>query len=314
MISKVLVCGSIAYDHLMTYDGNFNEVLGEHDLSALSVSFLVSSKERHFGGCGANMAYSLSLLEVPNILFAAVGEGDFGAYESHLKQLGVITHYLAKDSTNETSAAFILSDKAGRQIAMFNPGASANTNLAMDLDEIVSNEKIAMMIIGPENPGRVLAMVDEAVKYNIPYLFDPGQITHVFDGETLLKIADKAYCLIANEFEFQLIQEKTGLSLKQLAERSNMLVCTLGENGCKAYLKGKEYNIEAIKPERFVDATGCGDAFRAAFIKGLLEERDFADCLRMGTLMGAVVAAEQGTQNHHITLADFERYYKKVFK
>lgn len=314
MTKKVLVCGSVAYDHLMNFDGHFNEVLGEHDLNSLSVSFLVSNKERHFGGCGANMAYSLSLLQVPNILFAAVGETDFEAYEGRLSRLGVETKYLAKDAINETSAAFILSDKEARQIAMFNPGASANTNLAMDLNDIVKNEEIALMIIGPENPQRVLAMVDEAVKNHIPYLFDPGQITHVFDGETLLRIAGKAHCLIANEFEFQLIQEKTGLSLEQLAEKCNILICTLGEKGCKAYFQGKEHNIEAIKPEKFVDATGCGDAFRAALIKGLLEEKDFEDCLRMGTLMGAIVAAEQGTQNHNTSLEDFERYYKKVFR
>lgn len=314
MTNKVLVCGSVAYDYLMTFAGDFQEVLGTHDLSSLSVSFLADSKERHFGGCGANIAYNLGLLNVPSVLFAAVGSADFTEYENRLQRLGVDTGYLAKDEVNDTSAAFILSDKGGRQIAIFHPGASANTSLAMELKDVVDREEIQLMIIGPENPQRVLAVVDEAVKYRIPFLFDPGQITHIFDGETILKIAQQAKCLIANEFEFQLIQEKTGLSLSQLAEQVEMLVCTLAERGCTAYYQGQEYTVPAVEPERFVDATGCGDAFRAAFIKGLLKDRSFEDCLRMGALMGAVVAAEQGTQNHKITLTDFERYYKKFFK
>lgn len=316
MKNKVLVCGSVAYDYLMTFEGDFQEVLGVHDLSSLSVSFLAASKERHFGGCGANIVYNLSLLGVSNILFSAVGSADFAEYESRLQRLGVDTSYLARDEINDTSAAFILSDKAGRQIAIFHPGASANVDLAMDLKHVVEaeGEQLKMIIIGPENPQRVLTIVDEAVKYKIPFLFDPGQITHVFDGPTLLKVAQQAKCLIANEFEFQLIQEKTKMDLPQLAEQVEMLICTLAERGCIAYYKGQEYKLAAVDPERFVDATGCGDAFRAAFVKGLLEGQSFEDCLKMGALMGAVVAAEQGTQNHQLSLADFERYFKKVFK
>jgi len=313
-MTKILVSGSIAYDYLMSFDGDFNSVLGEQDLSALSVSFLVNQKERFFGGCGANIAYNLSLLHVPSVLVGAVGESDFTDYETRLNELGVETKYLQKDTANETSSAYILSDLGARQIAMFNPGASANTNLAMNLDSIIENEEVELMIIGPENPQRMLKMVDEAVKHQIPFLFDPGQLTHVFDAETLLRVATQAHTLIANEFEFQIIQEKTNLSLQQLAEKIETIICTMGENGCVAYLKGEKIVEKAVKPENFVDATGCGDAFRAGYIKAILGGKPFVECLQFGNLMGSLASQEKGTQKHNFTLEHIENYYNKLFK
>lgn len=316
MKNKVIVCGSIAYDYLMNFDGDFNEVIGSHDLNSLSVSFLANKKERHFGGCGANIAYNMGLLGLETILFAAVGQYDFGDYKARLDRLGVNTGYLALDENNDTSSAYILSDNGARQIAMFHPGASSNIKLAMDLDQIVKaeGEQIKMLVLSPENPQRVFSIAQEAIKYQIPYFFDPGQITHVFDEETLSYLINNAECLIANEFEFQIIEEKCKLSTKELAKKIPMLVCTLGEKGSLAYLRGEKHEIDALKPEKFVDATGCGDAFRAGFIKGLIEGREFQNCLQMGTIMGTIVAQEHGTQTHQISLADFDRYLSNAFK
>ena len=293
----VLICGSLAFDTIMTFEGRFADQILAEQLHILNVSFLVPSLRRDFGGCAGNIAYSLNLLGGKALPMATLGS-DGADYLQRLEALGIGTRFVRQVDDAYTAQAMIMTDIDNNQITAFHPGAmmQAHGN-AIDQD---SAHGIRLGIIAPD--GRQ-AMLEHAAQFHaaeIPFVFDPGQGLPMFSGEELAHFVDLATWVTVNDYEGKMLCDRTGLGLAELSERVRGLVVTLGVEGCEVWEAGSKTAVAPVQASQVVDPTGCGDAWRGALLFGLEQGWSLPRCAELGNRLGALKIASRGPQNYQL--------------
>ena len=305
---SALICGSMAYDTIMVFHDKFKHHILPEKVHILNVSFLVPVLRREFGGCAGNIAYNLNLLGEEALTMAVVGH-DFEPYSRWMNQNGLSSEFIQALDNQYTGQAYITTDEEGNQITAFHPGAMSFSHL----NSIPVDRDISIGIVSPDGKDGMILHAEQFVELDIPFIFDPGQAMPMFDGAELLSFIDQATWVTLNDYESELMQERTGLSLEQLAERVEALVVTLGANGSKIYTKGECISIPAAKPHAVLDPTGCGDAYRAGLLYGLMNELDWEVTGRIASLMGAMKIEHNGTQNHSFDTESFKQRFHENF-
>lgn len=305
---SALICGSLAYDTIMVFPERFKDHILPDKVHMLNVSFLVPEMRRQFGGVAGNIAYNLKMLGGDPYPMATVGD-DFGPYLRRLESLGISTRYIRHLEGEFTPQAFITTDMDDNQITAFHPGAMQESHL----NRVESTDGITLGIVGPDGREAMLQHSRDFDRLGIPHIFDPGQAMTLFSGDDLKTFIKQANWLVCNDYEFQLIRERTGMEKQQIAEQLDALIITHGGDGSLLVTKEKEETIEAVKPTAILDPTGCGDAYRSGLIYGLLNDLDLVTACRIGSLMGSLKVAVQGPQNHFHTLDEIVERFKKAF-
>ncbi len=304
-----LICGSVAYDTILVFPERFaNHILPDR-IHILNVSFLVPEMRREFGGCAANIAYNLQLLGDVALPMATAGH-DFAPYRERLVSRGIrVEHVRVVDGTF-TAQAFITTDLDDNQITAFHPGAMqfAHLNKVGDVAD-----EIAIGIVAPDGRQAMLEHAAQFAAAKIPFIFDPGQGLPMFSGEELAQFISQASWVAVNDYEWGMLQQKTGWTAADVAARVEALIVTQGAEGSVIHADGRVWTVPCAKPHAVVDPTGCGDAYRAGLIHGLLHGRDWQTCGRLGSLLGAIKIESRGPQNHAFTRADFLRRYIENF-
>ena len=289
-----LVCGSLAYDSIANFGGRFAEQILPNQLHVLNVSFLVPTLRREFGGCAGNIAYNLAALGGEPVVVAALGlDGD--DYRARLQSWGATTAHVRTVTESYTAQAFIITDNDNNQITAFHPGAMQWAHETA----VPSDAALKIGIIAPDGRTAMLEHASQLAAAKIPFIFDPGQGLPMFDGDELRAFVDRASWVAVNDYEAQMLVERTGRSIEQMS-RSHLrgIVVTLGAHGCELWQQGVRTAIAGVVATEVVDPTGCGDAFRAALLYGLERGWSLADCARLGNRLGALKIASRGGQNH----------------
>jgi len=310
--NKILVSGSIAYDFIMDFDGIFKNSFVKKDLAHVNISFTGLNKKRFFGGCGANISYSLSLFGVEPVLFGVVGN-DFSDYSKWMKKCGTNLDFVGIDKNDFTACAYILTDKKENQINIFSPGGMGNENVEKSLTKDVL-EGLKYAILSPDICSRTVRLAKILIRAKVPYFFDPGQMTPAFKISDLKYLIENAYGFIANSYEVKLLCSRLKINKQDLNKKVEIFIETLGKNGSKVFTRGEgEIKIPAVKPQKVVDPTGCGDAYRGGFLAGLAKGMSVTEACKMGSLVSTYKIETQGTQNHKFTHAEFEKRLKNSF-
>ncbi len=305
---SALICGSMAYDTIMVFPEAFRNHILPDKLHMLNVSFLVPKMRREFGGVAGNIAYNLKLLGGTPYPMATVGD-DFGPYREHLDKLGISTRYVRHLPGEFTPQAFITTDIEDNQITAFHPGAMMHSHL----NHVSQSEGIKMGLVGPDGKQAMLQHSADFKAAGIPHIFDPGQAMPLFDGAELRQMIAEARWVVLNDYEFQLLQERTGMNGRAIASQVEALIVTRGGEGSTVITADEEIEITAVKAESVKDPTGCGDAHRAGLIHGLLNDLDLVTTCRIGSLMGAIKIAHQGPQNHTPSLTEIEQRFLDAY-
>lgn len=302
-----LICGSLAFDTIMVFQDQFKNHILPDKIHSLSVSFYVPEMRREFGGTAGNIAYNLQLLEGKPLIMGTVGE-DFSSYTSWLNQNNISTQHIKRIEASFTAQAFITTDIDDNQITAFHPGAMVESHQ----NSVKNAQEVSLAIIAPDGRDGMFQHAKECFEAGIPFMFDPGQGLPMFNGEELLHFIEMATYLAVNDYEAQVLQDKTGLSLEQLASKVKALVVTLGANGSHIYADGQRYDVPCVKAEKIVDPTGCGDAYRAGLLYGIANGWDWLTCGRLASTMGAIKIASRGGQNHKPTRIEIENIYTQA--
>jgi len=305
---SALICGSLAYDTIMVFPDRFKEHILPEKVHILNVSFMVPQMRREFGGCSGNIAYNLNLLGGDGLPMGTVGQ-DFDPYAKWMSECGIDQKYLKKIDSEYTAQAFITTDLDDNQITAFHPGAMNNAHE----NTIPKQDGITLALISPDGKDGMVQHAQQCVDAGIPFMFDPGQGMPMFDGEELLKFVKQATYVCVNDYESQLLQERTGLSIQQIAEKVDAAIVTRGGEGSVIHADGKSIEIPAVKASAVQDPTGCGDAYRGGLIYGLMNNLGWEVTGRIAALMGAIKVAHNGTQNHKYSISEFKDQYKKEF-
>lgn len=305
---SALICGSMAYDTIMVFNGRFKDHILPDKIHMLNVSFLVPGLRRNFGGCAGNIAYNLRLLGGDGAPMATVGH-DFAPYLEWLKQQSIELKYLLPVATEFTAQAFITTDLDDNQITAFHPGAMMQSHL----QRVPTDGRVTLGLISPDGRDGMIEHAAQFAAAGIPFIFDPGQGLPMFNGEELLKFVDQASWVTVNEYEGQLLSERTGLGHEQLAAKVEGLIVTYGAQGSMIYSRGQRLQIPSAKPLAVNDPTGCGDAYRAGLIYGLMNKFDLETTGRIASLLGAIKIESHGPQNHRFTMAEFGARFAESF-
>ena len=289
-----LVCGSLAFDSIATFPGRFADQIMPNQLHVLNVSFLVPTLRREFGGCAGNIAYNLAGLGGEPIVLAAVGS-DGDEYLARLRSWGTTTAHVHAVADSFTAQAFIITDLDNNQITAFHPGAMQSAHQT----PVPLRDDLKLAIIAPDGRDAMLDHARQLSDAKIPFIFDPGQGLPMFDGAELRAFVDRARWVAVNDYEAQMLAERTGRSIEEMS-RSHLhgVVVTLGAHGCEVWVKGQKTTVPGVVATEVVDPTGCGDAFRAAMLYGLERDWSLVDCARLGNRLGALKIACRGGQNH----------------
>jgi adenosine kinase len=304
---QTLICGSLAFDTIMVFPDKFKHHILPEKIHMLNVAFLVPEMRREFGGTAGNIAYNLRLLEDNPLIMATVGD-DFGAYHAWLDSNNISSAHIQKIANSFTAQAFITTDTDDNQITAFHPGAMNES-----YQNSVNDAKgVTLAIIAPDGREGMFKHAKECFDAGIPFLFDPGQGLPMFNGEELLGFIEMADYLAVNDYEAQMLQEKTGLDLETLASKVKAMIVTLGANGSHIYADGQRFDIPPVKADDVVDPTGCGDAYRAGLLYGISRAWDWPTCGRLASVMGSIKIASRGGQNHKPTKAEIEVIYTQA--
>ena len=307
--ATALICGSVAFDTILVFPDRFKAHILPDKLHILNVSFLVPEMRREFGGCAANIAYGLKLLGCSAIAMATAGM-DFAPYKERMLALGMRVDHIRVVEDSYTAQAFITTDLDDNQITAFHPGAMQQAHLNKVSD---AGPEVALGIVSPD--GRQ-AMIEHAAQFaaaDIPFIFDPGQGLPMFGAEELKTFIAQARWVTVNDYEWGMLQQKTGLSVADVTAQVEALIVTRGADGSVVYTRDRTWEIPCVKPRAVVDPTGCGDAYRAGLIHGLLRGLDWESIGRIGSLMGALKIESRGPQNHVFTPAEFDKRYRDHF-
>ena len=304
---NIVVTGSIAFDYLMSFPGKFTEHFLPEHFSRVSLSFLVDSMDKRRGGCAPNIAYTLALLGERPLLMATAGE-DFGEYRQWLEAAGVDTSLVKQIAGKFTASFFCSTDQANNQIASFYTGAMAN---AAELS--FRTARCDLTIISPNDPAAMVQYAAECRALDIPFVFDPGQQCARMSGDELAEGVDGAALVICNDYELELLRQKTGLSEADILSRAGVLVVTRGEHGSSVITRDGRVDVASVEPSRIVDPTGVGDAYRGGLLKGMAIGLPFEACARLGSVAATYALEHLGGQSHAYTWEEFRERYEKHF-
>jgi len=304
---QTLICGSIAFDTIMVFQDQFKNHILPDQIHKLSVAFFVPEMRKEFGGTAGNIAYNLQLLEGEPLIMATVGE-DFGNYQTWMDENKLSNQHIKTIPNTFTAQAFITTDLDDNQITAFHPGAMMESHQ----NSINDAKDIDVAIIAPDGRDGMFQHAKECFDAKIPFMFDPGQGLPMFNGEELMNFIDMATYLAVNDYEAQVLQDKTGLTLDQIAVKVDALIVTLGAEGSHIYAAGQRHVIPSVKPTAVVDPTGCGDAYRAGLLYGIVRKWDWPTCGRLAATMGAIKIASRGGQNHKPSRENIEDIYSQA--
>ncbi len=305
---SALICGSLAYDTIMVFPERFKEHILPEKVHMLNVSFMVPKMRREFGGVAGNISYNVKLLGGEPYPMATVGD-DFGPYRDHLEELGISTRYVRHLPEEFTAQAFITTDIDDNQITAFHPGAMQQSYL----NRISEADDIRIGIVAPDGKRAMQQHSRDFQELGIPHLFDPGQAMTLFNGQELVQFIHEADYIVLNDYEFQLLQERTRLSGDEIAQRVEALIVTRGPHGSSLYARQEQREIEAVRPDDVQDPTGCGDAYRSGLIYGILNDLDLVTSCRIGSVMGAIKIAHQGPQNHSPSMDEIQDRFQAAY-
>ncbi len=305
---STLICGSMAYDTIMVFRDRFKNHILPDQLHILNVAFLVPDMRREFGGCAGNIAYTLQMLGGEARIMATVGD-DFMPYDDRLQRLGLAQDHIRGVPGTFTAQAFITTDLDDNQITAFHPGAMNHAHE----NHVADAKNVTLGIVAPDGRDGMLQHAREFHEAGIPFIFDPGQGLPMFDGPELQEFVRLADYVTVNDYEAQMLQERTGSKLEDLAKLVQAIVVTLGARGAVVYAGGKQIEIPSVKPEAVLDPTGCGDAFRAGLLYGLAAGADWALTGRLASLMGSLKIARRGGQNHRFDRIEVADRFHQAF-
>jgi adenosine kinase len=294
-----VICGSLAFDTIMTFEGRFAEQILPDQLHILNVSFLVPALRRDFGGCAGNIAYALKLLGGEPLPMATVGS-DGAGYTARLEALGINTQFVREVGDTYTAQAMIMTDKDNNQITAFHPGAMMQAHRV----RVQPRDDIKLGMISPDGRDAMLLHAQQFKAAGIPFVFDPGQGLPMFDGPELANFIDLATWVTVNDYEGKMLSERTGWSSAEISRRVQGLVVTLGGDGCEVWVNGEVTLVPPEQAKAIVDPTGCGDAWRGALLHGLEQGWSLTRCAQLGNKVGAIKIASRGPQNY--TLAGLQ--------
>jgi len=294
-----VICGSLAFDNIMTFEGRFSDQILPDQLHILNVSFLVPSLRRDFGGCAGNVAYSLNALGGRALPMATVGS-DGADYIERLRALGVSTEFVREVSDTYTAQAMIMTDLDNNQITAFHPGAMQQAHIT----RIQARDDIRLGIIAPDGRDAMLSHAEQFKAAGIPFVFDPGQGLPMFNGDELSHFIEQADWVTVNDYEGRMLSERTGWDSAEISRRVRGLVVTLGAEGCEVWEGGQMTRVPAVKPKAVIDPTGCGDAWRGALLYGLEQGWPLERCAALGNKLGALKIAQRGPQNYEVNRAE----------
>ena len=303
-----LICGSIAYDTIMVFNDHFKNHILPEKIHILNVAFLVPDMRREFGGCAGNIAYNLQMIGGSPLIMATVGD-DYQPYDYRLQKLNLAQTHIRPVNDTFTAQAFITTDLADNQITAFHPGAMNFSHH----NHVTDAKDVSLGILAPDGRDGMLQHAREFHEAGIPFLFDPGQGLPMYNGEELLDFIDKADYIAVNDYEGQLLQERTGKTLEALAKLVKGLVVTRGSEGSIIYADGRQIEIPCVMPEEMLDPTGCGDAYRAGLLYGIANSMDWQTTGSLGSLMGALKIARRGGQNHSFSRDEIGQRYFEAF-
>ncbi len=305
---KALICGSYAFDNIMVFHDRFKNHILPDKVHMLNVCFLVPEMRREFGGCAGNIAYNLKMLGGEPLPMATVGS-DFEPYAQWMDQCGIDRRYVKEIEGAYTAQAFITTDMDDNQITAFHPGAMS----ASHENVVKAGDNVSIGIVSPDGREGMIMHAEQFSEAGIPFIFDPGQGLPMFDGDDLMRFIHQAHWVTVNDYEAQLLQERTGKSPHEIAEHVEALIVTLGGKGSHIYVKNKRIDIPTAATKGISDPTGCGDAYRAGLLYGLMNEMDWDTTGRIASLMGAIKIEKHGTQNHTLTLAEITQRFEETF-
>jgi adenosine kinase len=305
---NALICGSMAYDTIMVFHDKFKHHILPEKVHILNVCFLVPALRREYGGCAGNIGYNLKLLGEEPLIMATVGH-DFEPYLQWMGLSGLSSQYIKIVDNHYTGQAYITTDEDDNQITAFHPGAMNCSHL----NSVPNDIDINIGIVSPDGKEGMLLHAAELAELNIPFIFDPGQGMPMFKGDELLQFMRQAKWATFNDYESELMQKATGLSLIDLAKLVDALIITQADKGSIIYTRGESILIPPAQPRAILDPTGCGDAYRAGLLYGLLNEYDWPETGRIASLMGAIKIEHHGTQNHTFSMEEFKSRYRNEF-
>ncbi len=298
-----LICGSLAFDTIMDFEGRFAEQILPDKLHILNVSFLVPGLRRELGGCAGNIAYALQQLGGVPRPMAVLGR-DGAEYKARFQSMGIDVRHLQVLDDHYTAQAMIMTDRDNNQITAFHPGAMSMAHL----NRVETDPNLKVAIISPDGRQAMMEHAQQLVAAGIPFVFDPGQGLPMFGGEELLAFVNQATWVTVNDYEAQMLCERTGLDAAAISQRVDALVITLGAQGCEVWTQGVRELIAPVQAKQLVDPTGCGDAWRGALLYGLERGWSVQRCARLGNQVGALKIAHKGPQNYTLDPAQREAW------
>jgi adenosine kinase len=296
-----VICGSLAFDSIMNFEGKFADQILPDQLHNLNVSFFVPTLRREFGGCAGNIAFALKQLGGEPLIMATVGS-DGADYAKRINALGMSTEFVREVADTYTAQAMIMTDSKNNQITAFHPGAMMQAHVT----KVAPRADIKIGIISPDGRDAMLEHATQFKAAGIPFVFDPGQGLPMFDGKELTHFIDLATWVTVNDYEGKMLCDRTGLSSAEISKKVKGLIVTLGEQGCEVWVDGVKTIVAPVKASKVVDPTGCGDAFRGALLFGLEKNWPLVRCAKLGNQLGAIKIAQRGGQNYHLNLNDLE--------
>ena len=303
-----LICGSIAYDTIMVFGDRFKNHILPEQLHILNVAFLVPDMRREFGGCAGNIAYTLKLLGGEPLIMATVGD-DYQPYDYRLQKLQLAQRHIRKIPDTFTAQAFITTDLDDNQITAFHPGAMNHSHE----NHVYEAQGVKLGIVAPDGREGMLQHAREFHAAGIPFMFDPGQGLPMFSGAELNSFLNEASYVAVNDYEGQMLQDRTGTKLEDLARRVKALVVALGARGSLVMTDGRTIEVPSVTAERVVDPTGCGDAYRAGLLYGIAAGLDWQVTGQLASLLGSLKIAQRGGQNHRFTRDEIAQRYQESF-
>ncbi|MEC5159609.1 MULTISPECIES: carbohydrate kinase family protein [unclassified Janthinobacterium] len=308
MTKTSLICGSLAIDTIMQFSGRFGESLLADQLHKVNVSFLVPTLRTEFGGCSGNIAYNLKMLGGEPRIIGVMGQ-DCGPYLERLQKLGISTENIMIKADSYNAQCFVTADADNNQINAFHPGAMSFAHE----NNVAKAGPARVAIISPDGHEGMLKHAQDLADIGIPIMFDPGQQLPMFNTEQLIDFIDKATYVTANDYEIEMLMERTGLTIQDMASRLEALIVTRGEQGSEIYTDGKRIDIPAVAADAVLDPTGCGDAYRAGLLFGITNDLNWETSGRLASLMGSIKIAHQGAQNHKLTASEIGDRFEAAF-
>lgn len=305
---RVLICGSIAFDTIMVFEGRFKDQILPDQVHILNVAFLVPSLRKDWGGCAGNIAYSLNMLGGKPVPMATIGH-DAGGYFQRLQSLGIETSCLKQVNDEFTAQAFITTDLDDNQITAFHPGAMSHSHL----NKVSDAGELALGIIAPDGRDGMMQHAEQFAAAGIPFVFDPGQGLPMFGKPELDRFLELATYTAVNDYEAKMLCDRTGMTLEQIAEKLEALVVTRGAEGSWVFTGGQRHDIPCVKAEQIADPTGCGDAYRGGMLYGLTEGLGIVNAAKLASLMGSLKIAVKGPQTYQHSREEIVSRFEAAF-